>query len=630
MMTFLFSVVSLIQHFSQVIILVLLAAYAFILFKSKLNPKIVRTSAIGILAAGVILYMFAYIKEGYNEGIVVVFFRSLLSAVKLFIYNADYCEILAAQQVPLFMEAFILVFYAAILTSLSAIIMLFGKRAMTALVLLFRRKKYDHIFLGVNPRSEMIAKGIHDQEIAFIEFPGETDEEEVSVSRVLRSMTDGSQEGGLLSTRHVSLLRAKHRLSQSPDKEGVLSQIGLGRLSKLIGPDTAFYLLSEDSERNLKELLAIISDDSLSNNTVHTCVRREGLARSYQAVLGKTGAHFIYPSSLSVVEMMKTPECHPASVMDIDKTDATASGAFNALVVGFGETGQAAAKFIYEFASACQKDGSPLPVHIYVNDASLDRLRGQFLFSSPAMDHDGIMVFQNYGLDSDEFWKGLQHHIDELNYVEISMHDDAVNLELACTIFSYAEKMRKGGLDNFRIVVRKRHTPEYERRLVKRLNEKAGHEVIVCYGEYEKIFTPEMIVSKSRSGINASATSLADKLAENYRAITSSEGIQADASDSETFHQKRTRRRETHQFISRANHIPTKKMFAGDATPSGEVLENLARMEHLRYVRYLEAHGYTFSPEDDDVLKTSHQICPWSSLTEQERQYHRDMVLASL
>lgn len=606
--------------------LLILAAYAFILFKSRLNPKIVRRSAILILTAGTILYYFAYSRETYAEGPLTTFLRSLLSSVKMFIYDADFCEIEEAQRIPMFLDAFMLIFYSAILTSLSAIIMLFGKRAMTAVTLLFRKKKFDHIFLGVNNRSEMIAKGIRDEEIAFIEFPGETDEEAISVSRVLRSISSDSKDGSLLSSRHVTLLRAKHRISHLDSKEGVFVQMGLRRMSKLISPETAFYILSDDENRNLMDILALASDKTLASNTIHACVRREGIVKSYQSVLGKTGAHFIYPASLAVVEMMKNPLCHPASLMDVNQADGTASGEFNALVVGFGETGQASVKFIYEFASAVTSGGEALPVNISVTDSKMESIKGPFIFSCPGMEHDDILSYLNLGLDSSEFWEMLDEDLDRLNLVELSLDNDAANLELACTIYTYAEKKRKNGLDNFRIAVRKQYSPDYELRLVERLNEKAGKDVIILFGEYEKIFTPEMIISKSKNGINKSATSLADKLKTNYESIT---GLSDNGQSNGTYHEKRRIRQETHQYISRANHVPSKRFIGGEDFASAEKLENLAMVEHLRFSRYLKAHGYTYAPDDDDVLKTNHQLCEWKKLPESDREYHRNMVKAS-
>ena len=612
--------------FVQILIVLLLAGYTYHLFKSRLSAKVVRRSAIVIFALGVVLYMYGFSLEEYHGSFVPRLLRSLVNSAKMFIYTGELFEIPSAQCKPGFLELYELTYFAAILTSISAIILLFGKRAMTFLTLLIRKKPFRHVFIGVNDHSEMIAKGIKGEEIAFIEFPNDGVEEKISAGTVIKGIAGGERKE-TVSGRHITILRAKRHLSSRQNGAAVFEQIGLGRLKRLITPETDFYILSEDNNRNFNDLLVLVSDSSLSNNTIHACVRREGLASSYQGVLGKTGAHFIFPSSLSVVEIMKSPECHPASVMSFNPEDCSASGCFNALVVGFGETGQAATKFLYEFASATMGNGAPLPTKIHICDKRIERIKGQFTFACPEMEHGDILEYEEAGLDSRDFWSDIRTRIDNLNYIIVAMDDDGTNLNLACTIFSYALQKRKGGLENFRILVRKRYSPEYEKKLVARMNEKAGKDVIICFGEYEKIFTPEMIVSRTSSGINASATGLASRLEAEYLELT---GGTKSGEEASTYHEKRQLRRETHQFISRVNHIPTKMMMtSGQTSLNPKMLETIARTEHLRFSRYLKAHGYTFGPTDDDVLKTNHQICSWEALGEEDRQYHRNMVKAS-
>lgn len=620
----------------QILTVLILAGYAFILIKSRLNPKVVLRAAIIITLAGTGVFVYGYATEGYQSGWITMFLRGLISSIKMFLYENSVFESLVAQKSsPYFLDAFVLVYYCAMLTSFSAIILLFGKRVVTFFTLLFPGRKFRHVFFGVNKNAEMIAKGIDNEEIAFIEFPDDADGEDISVAGIIKSMTKDDRGSSLMNAPHVTLLRAKRKLANRDTGEGVLEQIGLGRLARRIDDKTSFYLMSDNCERNLQELLILMSDESLRSHTTHACVKREGLAQSFHGVLGKTGAHLVYPSSLSVVDLMRSPDCHPFNLMHINtdeyfNSDATVSGEFNALIIGFGETGQAATKFVYEFASAILPDGSPMPVHIYINDDNLDKVRGHFAFNCPEMEHDSILIYENFQLETEEFWNSLFRKLDTLNFVEISMGSDTENLNLACTIYGYAEKRRKDGFKNFRIYVRKNVTPAYEQRLVQRLNEKAGMEVIRCFGEYDKVYTPAMMVSKDKTGINKSATSLAGKLKIRYEEIS---GIRAETPDAAaaTYHEKRTARKDMHQYISRANHMSTKIALTGWNTDVDEkTLENLAMCEHLRYSRYMRAHGYTFDKEDDDVLKTSHQLVTWAELNEEDRKYHRDMVRASL
>ena len=619
----------------QLLLLVLILAYIVFLIKSRLRPKVIRRAALAILIAGTALNMYGLSLEEFSEGGITLFFRSLYLTIMMFVYDGDLIDLTAGQYTYMFLELYFFIFYAAMLTSLSAILMLFGKRVTTAMTLTFRRKKFRHVFIGINRRSEMIAKGIDDREIAFIEFPSDNKEDSFSINQLISGMVRDEGNDGNSSGQGISYLMAKRRLKAGIGQKNIFATIGLEGLRKLTDKDTAYYILSEDAGRNLEDLMALLSDGNMVSNTIHVCLAREGVARYYKTTMKGTGVHFIYPSSLSVVELMKTPECHPASLFKPQfdangKAKGTVSGPFNAMVIGFGETGQAVTKFLYEFSSAVNADGLPIPATITVCDDNIDLLKGLFLFDNPDMAGSDILHYDNKGTESSEFWDGIMERLDRLNYIAISLNDDAASLELACTIFMYAMKKRQNGLDGLKIVVRKKCTLPHERKLVERMNEKAGHEVIICYGEYEKVFTPDMIVSRQSNGINRNATELADLIAAEYKKVSGHE-ILHKSDSSEPYHIKNRNRMEMHQLISRANFAPSMLFCTGGQTDlSDTALENLARMEHLRYQRYLVAHGYSFAQTDDDMFKTSHRICNWDSLTDEDRQYHRDMVKAQL
>ena len=622
----------------RIVLFILIIAYVYLLIKSRLRPKVVRTAAIVIVISSIVLNMVGLAMEPYEEGWMTMFMRSILMTLQMFLYHFEIFEMPVAQRTPYYLDLYFFVVAAAVLTSISAIILLFGKRARTFLILAFRKRKFRHVFIGVNSRSVVVAKGIKNEETAFIEFPSDKEEEKLSVTSILKGMTGDAGRSNITSRGRIVNLRAKRKLKPGESGDNVFATIGLDLLKRLVDADTAFYILSENANQNLDELMALLGDEDLELNTIHVCLSREGVARYYKTTMKQTGVHFIYPSSLSVVELMKRPECHPASVMNpVMGEDGKPSGCvedgFNALVIGFGETGQAVAKFIYEFSAAIGKDGNPLPTSIVINDERMEMLRGPFFFDNPAMGNSPIMTFENLGTESSEFWKRLMDRLDGINYISISMMDDASNLDLACTIAMYALRKRRNGVENFKIMVRKRVTLSHERRLVERMNEKLGKEVIICYGEQEKVFTPEMIVAGSRSGINRNATSLADSIAEAYRTVSGS--TVALYGQTKSYHEKAHQRMEMHQFISRANHVASvKTLLGGQSVDAGnvskELLENLAVVEHIRYARYLSAHGYSLADEDDDAFKTSHQICSWNELTEEEREYHRNMAKAKL
>lgn len=614
--------------FLHIIPLLILAGYVFLLIKTELNHKVLRRSAEVILVLGTALYMMGYIQEGYQAWTLSFISRSLISAAKMFIYSTDLCEILVIQTKPLFLDAFMTVFSAAIITSISTILLIFSKRITTFVILNFRKGRFKHVFLGINKRSIMLAKSLPGKDTAFIEFPFDREGNEASALSFLKLLD--AESGNLKSTGTAVKLRAKRDMSAGSGSGDILEYIGLGQMHRLIGKDTAFYIFGDDEEKNLQDVLTMAEDYKLRNNTIHVCLERDGLARAYKSLLSSTGVHFIYPSSLAAVELIDSPGFHPIDMMKLSTAcPGTVEGGFHAQVIGFGETGQAVTKFLYEFSCGMCPDGSILPSRIHVSDRRMARLGNQFRFANPGIKHGESIIYHHCGIDSAELWDNLKDNLNKTNCVVLATEDEGSNLNMACIIYEYAFKLKGGHLDNFKILVRKFNTPDYEQSLVNRLNSKAGCEVVKCFGEYSKIFTAEKIVSSDSTGINATAISLGEEMQKRLQHYVAKSGVTG-PDYGQTFHQKMSDRREAHQLISRANHLHTKRMLLGSAVLEGETLENIARCEHQRYLRYLTSHGYSYAPEDDDVLKTNHQICLWEDLTEEEREFHRNVARASL
>ena len=625
---------------SQILIALFIVFYALFLFKNRNNRTTILSCFVTIWLIGTGLYMYAFSHEPVHEGSTTILLRSAVSAIKMFIYDNDLLEIEHIQHETLFLDFFIPTFLAAILTSSMTIINTFGEKMMSWFVLTLRsrKRKFKHIFIGVDEKSLMIANELGNEEIAFITVKSEEHgggAEHEMIMNTLKSLEKSNPHANLFKKDNVTVLTAKERIQSAGSGEGVFERMGIGKIARFIDESTSIYLLSDDADKNFHDILILESDPALRDLTIHASVRRRGLTPAYKNTLKGTGAHFIYASSLSVVDMMKTHECHPAQVMDIDRDESgkglgTASGIFSALVAGFGETGQAALKFIYEFSSAIRQDGTALPVRIYVQDSSIEDRKGLFTALNPEMDKDGIISYDNKSAGSSAFWDFLKEHIDELNYVVMSTGNDEKNLDVAVQVLTYASKVRKEGLKNFKILIRKTYTRHHEQDLLNKYNKGCGAEVMRFFGEYSSVFAANMIVSGNHTGINNDATELADRLRANYDKLTGhdSAGLMVKSGDKQTDARNRL---EIHQFISRANHIASLRCFIdGNDSPSEDVIENLARCEQLRYTRYLKAHEYSSCAQDDYIRRHSSKLKHWDDLSDDDKSYHRTMVKASL
>ena len=162
-------------------------------------------------------------------------------------------------------------------------------------------------------------------------------------------------------------------------------------------------------------------------------------------------------------------ELHDAC--DLIENDATVSSPFNALVIGFGEVGMDAVRFLYEFGAFVKSNSwhgivERSKFHCYVVDEKMKELAGIFTANAPSIvtsknwEHeDDNKMINLFSMDcrSVEFYEKLKNWIEKLNYIIVATGDDETNISLAVRIFRLAIRSRQDDLDKFRILVRIQH-----------------------------------------------------------------------------------------------------------------------------------------------------------------------------
>lgn len=345
--------------------------------------------------------------------------------------------------------------------------------------------KRNHIFFGINRYSIMLGKDIlHSNEafgkIVYVDFPGEDENiSDFSVSDLFSNLfrrSDDRLDEDLRSDERVIILKAKKHLKDTPGSENPMKEIGLSGLKKWLDNEkNQCFILSENESDNLLSLNAI----ARTKIEVFCHARKEGIIiqmeRFYRASsdLISSRIHFV-DSTFLAVETLKRKEnldLQPVRFVDIAKDkDGRKAGyvtsPFNAMILGFGETGQEMLRFMYEFGAFVGKDNEQSESNIMVFDSDLQRLKGLFLSQCPALegssrikweelqfDTQGTISTEGIRVDSTEFWKEYSDQLDNLNYVVIALGDDRVNTEIGIRLMEY--RLQKGkSLDKFIILVR--------------------------------------------------------------------------------------------------------------------------------------------------------------------------------
>lgn len=646
----------------EVLLMCLLVLYGVMLFTSKLNLNKIKYYAIAILLAGTGLYFYGFSLEEAPEGVWSTLMRSLLSAIELFVSHTDLLEIEEAQHQPFFMEFFIFVYACAVITSISAVVSMFGRRTMSRIYLKLNKEKVvNHIFFGINHNTILLARSLQDtidkekERIVFLQFPDKEMAEKMSFGHILHNMTsqnkanDSLEDYGIDTTISI-VLQAKTDLINMMDFSDIIGSFGLKELKPLLTDKTAIYLISNDIQYNLKSTFKLVKDPLLKDKVIHCLVGNDGQTHLYEASLYNTGVHFMYPSNIAAQQLILNGKYHPCNTMEVATNDSGRSlgyvkGNFNALVIGFGNVGKAATKFIYEYASVMGENGEVIPFNIHIEDERMDTIMGDFVIEVPNSHNDPHFHFNANEAGTVAFWKHLYEIINDLNYVMITLEDDKRSVLLAGDIFRFAYKARKNGLKNFRIIVQIFDLQEEDKNVFDFYNSFSQEETIMTFGMRESVFKAEEIVSNNPAGIGIRSYNAAR---ENFRRRCLITGYEPNIWDNfvqqgvigkreHEYEKYAEAMRQLKQNFSEAGHTYTKQYIGKGIEPlfrkpaneltdeEKEAVENIAKTEHARWCAKAKMSGYIYGSTSNNTLRRSSLLKPWDKLNEVEMK-HRYVV----
>ena len=170
--------------------------------------------------------------------------------------------------------------------------------------------------------------------------------------------------------------------------------------------------------------------------------------------------HFIDSSGLSVLQLKKHPGWHPVNFVAPDTERGVATKPFTSMIVGFGETGRDAFKFLYEFGAFVGPNGQKNPFRCYAYDPDMGSISEGFYMRMPALRGSDALSLNEGGDSSRRLWDDMELLADVVDYIVVTLNDDRVALSLAANAFEYIMARRKNPAP-FVIMVRNYHTEHY-------------------------------------------------------------------------------------------------------------------------------------------------------------------------
>lgn len=444
----------------------------------------IRRAALLVFIAGFFVYYVGFTTGHETLGTrlswFASFFRPLLSSMEMFAFHSDLIEVgEPCHESMVYMTIFSTVHFAAAAVSFAVAINYLGVRFRSAWR--WRRlqwqKKLDgnvHIFFGINNVSLQLAHDIHEyapkDTLIFINAPHEANNSGLLGLTSIFNVFGFRREVVASIDKLNGIIRQTRMPIQMMEGNNVLRQTKLDSVLNKTHEFIRLYLLYEDDLQNLAKNIKLRSDDYFSRNMGKK-------AYIYcRATVGKLngGTSFEYnsrygvetilvdASRLSVKALMCTPEAHPSNFVDFDYRTGYAKTVAHYLIIGFGETGQEAFKFLYEHGNfVYPKDFEGHHAVFHIVDPTANQKKGFFEMRYPGLAEnnpdkllDVDIKWHNHSAGDGRFWDLMREIKDELNYVVIATGSDNRDIAIAYDLGEYALRWRKRRMEKFTIVVR--------------------------------------------------------------------------------------------------------------------------------------------------------------------------------
>lgn len=403
---------------------------------------------------------------------------------------------------------------------------------------------------------------------------------------------------------------------------------------------------------------------------------------------GKIKIKIIDSAYLAIADLKKRNCTLPVSCVKVDTNSGLVNEPFKSLIVGFGDTGQEAFNFLYEHATFVGTNKKKSPFRCYAIDEKMNRMSGLIRTKMPAIKEDELTLIHST-VDSEEFWNMVSYIMPELNYIVICMNDDDTALALAVNLFKYALKTRSAEQPQLRIMLRCYNSSNEEsmEKVVTNLREAVRHaDGDLADGE-PRVFVD---IFGMKSEIYNSGNILQDKIlseAKQFHWVYEKTIAEKNNSKAEETPEKQWEKdfvddgkmtaiekainkakgkgeillryhaiydinRKIRQNIANTQHKQTKLCLLGldgedkkvrlreihdilatrkdkktaYSSEYNELLQNIAILEHERWIASHKLMGFTYGPKTDMVKKQHPDMVHWSELSEETQSYDSNVV----
>lgn len=647
-------------HFCTITIIIL-AVYAVILYritgKNRDSDKLFG-AFLGIALLGIIYHMFLFCCvtchafPQFNSWISRLLFSTQYS-LEMFIANTIIfkSEVISTMKLnPLLFYIYVPIYGMAVLTSGFAIFHFLSRRLHNWFWLTCNKQAPQsraHIFIGINSASKILAEDIYktikdnSEDIIFIDLPDHKDNPQgISIWDIIARFFKDSDEAENLN-KHTILKAGKN-------------------LAKLVpwlkNPNNVIYILSDDQNTNISILESLWEHNSSFKCKIFCHAQKDGLFNRYDSLTDVEDRISFIDSSFLAVESLKKSEGEnkllPVHYVDIAIDPSTETGlgyvesCFNCAVLGCGETGREAIKFLYEFGAFPDKNNNKAPFKCHIFDCDIETALGELpvdLETLSSTNSTSEFELHNCKAGTNAFRNQMLELVSSLNYIIICLGNDELNLKIALDIAEYATIQNRSTSKNFCIAFRQDHISKLNNDTLQKANATYNN-CLHAFGMSENIWKKNVISNES---MEKDARKFFDSYANLCKELISKLGWDApdwdqrDKDSRDSNYGKRCKaRRQIAQDFSNCLHVTTKRILCKGADINAdmilplneksthctgqnkELLEHLAVCEHLRWEASHIMLGYRPTEgETDDTRKLHCHLKPYAKIDNETQHF---------
>lgn len=544
-----------------------------------------------------------------------------------------------------------------------------------------------HLFWGVNNASLRMAKSIRstysNETIIFIDIDKETEDsaqKKVTLSGIVNSITIKNTELYKLDDVKAMVDHCYDGPSEliKEKRNDIFQALNLKTIGKIVAKSSNcnFYFLSDDEEKNITGALNLLEDKIVrtkvgDNSFVYIHARKDANNEIFDHYSQYNGSSRQMPfkvidsAYLSVQSLKYDERALPVNCVKPDPVTGLVDTPFTALIVGFGTTGQEAFKFLYEFSAFVDSNHKKSPFKCYAIDEKMGKIEGYIREKMPAIGKNELELVQT-SVNSELFWNMINSIISDLNYVVINLNDDNLGISLAINIFKCALMKRPASHPMLKIMLRcyKNTSEERMSAVVGALNDSVdGANVeIGMFGTEEQIYTCSNVISEDILNEAKEFNRVYEKsdLSANQQWELNFGNVQIakvmDKYKISRYHAIYDINRRAYQNIANALHATTKMTLMGFKTnevsderlklfygyvnsrddyktnykkcgdKDHELLINIARVEHERWIASHKLMGFTYAADNCIEKKQHKYLCSWDELGENIKSYDCNVV----